>query len=186
LEENNEKSSLRKLLLGRRDNLSADFMKIASKQIQKNLKKIEAYREAQTIASYYSIGSEVRTQDIMQEIISNGKTLALPKVDGDELVFYNVKKFEDLEKGEFGIMEPKENCPVVDKFDIILVPAVAMTRAGLRLGYGRGFYDRFLSDKNITSVALTYSKLVVKHIPKSNNDVPIHWVVTEDDVIKTS
>jgi 5-formyltetrahydrofolate cyclo-ligase len=186
LEENNEKSSLRKLLLGRRDNLSADFMKIASKQIQKNLKKIEAYREAQTIASYYSIGSEVKTQDIMQEIISNGKTLALPKVDGDELVFYNVKKFEDLEKGEFGIMEPKENCPVVDKFDIILVPAVAMTRAGLRLGYGRGFYDRFLSDKNITSVALTYSKLVVKHIPKSNNDVPIHWVVTEDDVIKTS
>jgi 5-formyltetrahydrofolate cyclo-ligase len=161
-------------------------MKIASKQIQKNLKRIEAYRTAQTIASYYSIGSEVKTQDIMQEIISDGKTLALPKVNGNALVFYNVKKFEDLEEGEFGIMEPKQNCSVVDKFDIILVPAVAMTRTGQRLGYGKGFYDRFLAGKNITSVALTYSKLVVKHIPKSNNDVPIHWVVTEDQVITAS
>ena len=147
MEENSEKSSLRKLLLGRRDILSADFMKIASKQIQKNLKRIEAYRTAQTIASYYSIGSEVKTQDIMQEIISDGKTLALPKVNGNALVFYNVKKFEDLEEGEFGIMEPKQNCPVVDKFDIILVPAVAMTRTGQRLGYGKGFYDRFLAGK---------------------------------------
>lgn len=186
MEENSEKTSLRKLLLGRRDNLSADFMKIASKQIQKNLKRIESYREAQTIASYYSIGSEVRTQDIMQEIISDGKTLALPKIDNGMLVFYNVKKFEDLEKGEFGIMEPKQNCSVVDKFDIILVPAVAMTRAGQRLGYGKGFYDRFLAGKNITSVALTYSRLVVKHIPRSDNDVQINWVVTEDQVITVS
>lgn len=186
MEENSEKTSLRKLLLGRRDNLSADFMKIASKQIQKNLKRIESYRTAQTIASYYSIGSEVRTQDIMQEIISDGKTLALPKIDNDMLVFYNVKKFEDLEKGEFGIMEPKQNCSVVDKFDIILVPAVAMTRTGQRLGYGKGFYDRFLAGKNITSVALTYSRLVVKHIPRSDNDIQINWVVTEDQVITVS
>ncbi len=186
MEENSEKTSLRKLLLGRRDNLSADFMKIASKQIQKNLKRIESYRTAQTIASYYSICSEVRTQDIMQEIISDGKTLALPKIDNDMLVFYNVKKFEDLEEGEFGIMEPKQNCPVVDKFDIVLVPAVAMTRTGQRLGYGKGFYDRFLAGKNITSVALTYSRLVVKHIPRSNNDVQINWVVTEDQVITVS
>lgn len=186
MEENSEKSSLRKLLLGRRDNLSADFMSIASKQIRKNLKKIEAYREAQTIACYYSIGSEVKTQDIIQEIISEGKTLALPKIDNGMLVFYNVKKFEDLEEGEFGIMEPKQNCPVVTKFDIILVPAVAMTRKGQRLGYGRGFYDRFLAGKNITSVALTYSRLIVKNIPRSNTDVPIHWVVTEDQVITAS
>ena len=186
MEENNEKTSLRKLLLGRRDNLSADFMKIASKQIQKNLKRIESYREAQTIACYYSIGSEVRTQDIMQEIISDGKTLALPKIDNDMLVFYNVKKFDDLEEGEFGIMEPKQNCSVVTKFDILLVPAIAMTSKGQRLGYGKGFYDRFLAGKDLTTVALTYSRLIVKHIPKSNNDIQINWVVTEDEVIKTS
>lgn len=186
MKENKEKSSLRKLLLARRDNLSADFINIASKQIQKNLKRIDAYKAAKTIASYYAIGSEVKTQDIMQEILSEGKTLAIPKVIGDELVFCIVKKFEDLEKGEFDIMEPKQNCPEIHKFDIILIPAVAMTRTGLRLGYGKGFYDRFLAEKKITSIALTYSKLIVKNIPTSNSDIPIRWIVTEDEVIEAS
>ncbi len=186
MEKDKEKSSLRKLLLERRDNLSADFMNIASKQIRKNLKKIDSYKSAQTVACYYSIGSEVKTQDIMQEVLSEGKTLALPKIVNNTLVFCSVKKFEDLEKGEFGIMEPKQNCSVVNKFDVILVPTVAMTRTGQRLGYGKGFYDRFLSDKNTTSVALTYSKLVVKNIPRSDNDISIQWIVTEDEVIKTS
>ena len=186
MEKNNEKSSLRKLLLARRDNLSADFIGIASKQIQKNLKKIESYRDSNVIACYYSIGSEVKTQDIIQEILSEGKTLALPRIEDDTLVFCCVKKFEDLEKGEFGIMEPKHNCPKLKKFDVILVPAVAMTKDGHRLGYGKGFYDKFLTGKNIVTIALTYSKLVVKKIPKSNVDVPIEWVVTEDEIVRTS
>lgn len=183
--ENNEKSSLRRLWLEKRDNLSADFIEIASKKIQKHLKKIDAYRTAGTIACYYSIGSEVKTHGILQEILSDGKTLALPRVEGDGLVFCNVKKFEDLEKGEFGIMEPKQNCQPVTKFDVIVVPAIAMTRAGQRLGYGRGFYDRFLIGKKPVTIALVYSKTVLKNIPSSKSDVTIQWVVTEDGVIGT-
>lgn len=186
MKENNEKTNLRRLLRERRDGLSADFIKIASKQIQKNLKKIDSYRNAKTIACYYSIGSEVKTQDIMQEILSEGKTLALPRVVGESIVFCEVKKIEDLEKGTFDIMEPKHYCPQLNKFDVVVVPAIAMTRTGWRLGYGKGFYDRFLADSNTTSVALTYSKLLVKNIPKSEDDIPIQWVVTEDEVIKTS
>jgi 5-formyltetrahydrofolate cyclo-ligase len=185
LEENNQKSSLRRLLLEKRDTLSFDFINIASKQIQKKLHKIEDYKRAKTIAAYFSIGSEVKTQDIIQEILSEQKALALPRVEGDEIIFCEVKKFEDLEKGEFGIMEPKQNCPAVKKFDVILVPAVAMTRSGQRLGYGKGFYDRFLKKTKTTTVALTYSKMIVKNIPKSDGDVLIQWVVTEDEAIKT-
>lgn len=180
---NNEKSSLRKLLLGRRDSFSVDFIEITSKKIQKNLKKIEAYRTAKAIAAYYSIGSEVKTHGILQEILSEGKTLALPRVEGDELVFCNVRRFEDLEKGEYGIMEPKQNCPIEDRFDVILVPAVAMTRTGQRLGYGKGFYDRFLANTDATTIALAYSKSILKNIPSSDEDIKIQWVVTEDDVI---
>jgi 5-formyltetrahydrofolate cyclo-ligase len=160
-------------------------MDITSKKIQKKLGKIDIYKNAQTIAAYYSIGSEVKTQDIIQEILSEGKTLALPKVVEDSLVFCSVKKFDDLEKGEFGIMEPKQNCPQVENFDVILVPAVAMTRTGQRLGYGKGFYDRFLRGKNLTTIALTYSNLLVKNIPSSDGDISIRWVVTEDEVIGT-
>ncbi|MEW6042637.1 MAG: 5-formyltetrahydrofolate cyclo-ligase [Thermoproteota archaeon] len=186
MKENNEKSSLRKLLLGKRDSLSADFIDIASKKIQKNLKKVQEYQAAKTVAAYYSIGSEVRTHDILQDILSNGKTLALPRVEDDHLVFCKVLRFEDLEKGEFGIMEPKQNCPQIDEFDVILVPAIAMTKGGQRLGYGRGYYDRFLADRKSSTIALTYSRFVVKNIPSSKNDVVIQWVVTEDDVISSN
>jgi 5-formyltetrahydrofolate cyclo-ligase len=185
LVENSEKSSLRRLLLEKRDTLSADFINIASKQIQKKLHKIEDYKKARTIAAYFSIGSEVKTQDIIQEILSEQKNLALPRVEGDRLMFCAVKKFEDLEKGEFGIMEPKQNCPIVEKFNVILIPAVAMTRTGQRLGYGKGFYDRFLKKTKATTIALSYSKMIVKNIPKSDGDVLIQWVVSEDEAIKT-
>lgn len=184
--DNNEKSSLRKLLLQKRDMLSDDFMTIASRQIRRNLKKIEAYRMAESIACYYSIGSEVKTGSIIQDILTDGKTLSLPKIDGGEMTFCNVTSFDDLEKSELGIMEPKKTCPQIRKFDVILVPAIAMTKDGRRLGYGMGFYDKFLSNTDATTIALAYSKLVVRNIPTSDGDVSIQWVVTEDDATKTS
>lgn len=186
MQEDKEKNSLRRLLLQRRDSISADYMSIASRQIQKNLKKIDAYRAAKRIAGYYSIGSEVKTGSIIQEILTDGKIFALPRVEGDNIVFCQVKDFDDLEKGEFGIMEPKTNCPTINDFDVILVPAVAMTSVGQRLGYGMGYYDRFLANTSAVTIALTYSKLLIKNIPKSEHDVIIQWVVTEDDVISTS
>jgi 5-formyltetrahydrofolate cyclo-ligase len=181
-----DKPRLRNHLLEKRDGLSHDFMTIASKQIQRNLKKIEVFRNAEKVACYYSIGSEVRTLDIIQQMISEGRTMALPRVTDEELVFCAVKNFEELQKGEFGIMEPRKNCPIVEDFDVILVPAVAMMRTGQRLGYGRGYYDRFLSKHKTPTIALEYSRLVVRNIPKSEGDIPIHWIVTEDEVIRTS
>lgn len=173
-------------MLQKRDSISDDFMTIASRQIQKNLKKIQAYYEAGTIACYYSIGSEVRTGNIIQEALSFGKTVSLPRVEGGSLVFYNVRGPEDLEIGEFGIMEPKQSCPKTDKFDVVLVPAVAMTNDGQRLGYGKGYYDRFLGNVDAVTIALTYSKTLVKNIPRTDGDVLIQWIVTEDKVIKAS
>jgi 5-formyltetrahydrofolate cyclo-ligase len=122
----------------------------------------------------------------LQEVLSEGRVLALPRVEGDRLVFCNVRKFEDLEKGEFGIMEPKQNCPPLTEFDVIIVPAIAMTVDGHRLGYGRGFYDRFLAGTTATTIALAYSKTILKNIPRAKNDVIIQWIATEDGVIHTS
>ena len=184
--DNSEKSSLRKVLLEKRDSTSDDLMKIASKQIQKKLKKIPDFRLANTIGIYYPIGSEVPTQDIIQEAISNGKEILLPKVIGEELEFRKIKDFGDLERGSFDIMEPKDDCPSSDKFDVILVPTVGISRDGYRLGYGYGFYDRFLAKRNPPTIALTYAKQVVKSIPNAEGDVRIDWIVTEDEFFKTS
>lgn len=182
MKDNAEKIALRRVLLEKRDGISSDLMKISSKKIQKNLKKIEQFRNAEKIACYYPIGSEVYTQDIIQEALSNGKQVSLPKVIGDDLVFKKIADFKSLEKGRFDIMEPKDNCPVLDNPDVIVVPAVGISRDGVRLGYGYGFYDRYLSKSTALKIGITFAKQVVKTIPATENDVKMDVVVTEEGV----
>ena len=186
METNTEKSSLRKVLLDRRDTTSYDFIKLTSEKIRNRLKQVEIFRSAKKIACYYPIGSEVLTQDIMQEILGDGKEISLPKVVADNLSFRKISGLKDLEKGAFGIMEPKENCPEEKEMDIVLVPTVGITKNGFRLGYGHGYYDRFLSESNAKTISLIYSKQVVKSIPFSEKDVKIDWIVTEEKSIETS
>lgn len=180
-----EKSRLRKQLLDQRDGLSPDFIKIASSKIQENLRKVEYYRNARIIAGYHAVGSEVRTHDILQEILNAGKELSLPKVEKDDLVFRRISGFSDLEVGNFSVMEPKDRCEPVKKLEIILVPAIAVTRDGYRLGYGFGYYDRYLHDKRSKKIALSYSRQVTRSIPHDSHDVKVDCIVTEDEVIYT-
>ena len=183
--ENSEKKSLRKLLLEKRDNTSFDLMKIASKKMQKGLKKIESFRNATKIGAYYPIGSEVMTQDIIQELLSVGREVFLPKTKQDNMEFRRITEFKDLEQGQFGILEPKENCPVNNELDVILVPTVGITPKGIRLGYGHGFYDRFLTSNKTVTISLTLEKQIIKNIPKEEHDYIIDWIVTEDRILKT-
>ena len=136
MEDNSKKISLRNLLLEKRDNTSFDLLEIASKKIQNRLKRIYAFKNAQKIGVYYPIGSEILTQDIIQELLSNAKEVFLPKVIGDKMEFRKITDFSSLEKGSFDIMEPKEGCQTDNELDVILVPTVAITPEGVRLGYG--------------------------------------------------
>jgi 5-formyltetrahydrofolate cyclo-ligase len=181
-----EKARLRKQLLDQREALSPDFIKIASSKIQDNLRKVEFYRNANTIGGYYAIGSEVRTQDILQEILNAGKTLTLPKVVKNDLVFKQIKNFSDLEMGNFSVMEPKDRCETVKNIDTVLVPAIALTRECYRLGYGFGYYDRYLHGKRSKKIALSYSKQIVRSIPHDSHDVRMDCIVTDDEVIYPS
>lgn len=185
MENNSEKIALRKILLEKRDLISFDLQKIAAKQIQNNIKKIDSFCNAKKIGAYYPIGSEVLTQDIMQEIISSGKKLYLPKLVANDIEFRRVDDFASLQKGRFDVMEPKDDCPKDNDLDVVLVPAVGITPKGVRLGYGFGYYDRFLNSNDIESIALIIEKQVVKNIPKSEHDHIIDWIVTEDRVINS-
>ena len=186
MENNSEKSSLRKILLEKRDNTSFDLLQIASKQIQKKIKKIKQFRESQKIGSYYPIGSEILTQDIMQEAISNGKEVYLPRVVGKSMEFRKINDFSSLEMGSFDIMEPTEECPIDNNLDVLLVPTVGISPIGIRLGYGRGYYDKFLAKNKMVTISLTLEKQIVKNIPKAEHDISIDWIVTEDRVLQTS
>jgi len=183
---NPEKAALRKVLLDKRDAISYDLIKIASRKIFNKLMKIKEYRESETIGCYYPIGSEVLTQDIMLDALSHGKQVCLPKVIDSDICFREIKDLNSLERGSFDIMEPKDDCKVCNDVDVIIVPNVGMSRNGSRLGYGHGYYDRFLATSNAITIALTYTKQIVKKIPSSVDDVKIKWIITEDESFKTS
>ena len=184
MEDSEKKKALRDLLLERRDNTSHDLLKIASKKIQKKLDKIFVFKNAKKIGVYYPIGSEIFTQDIIQELLSKGKEVFLPKVMGESMEFRKIIDFSSLEPGNFDIMEPKEECPVDNNLDVILVPTVGISQIGVRLGYGYGFYDRFLAKNKTVAISLTLEKQIIKNIPKSEHDIIMNWIVTEDKMTK--
>ncbi len=182
MDSNSEKKSLRSLLLEKRDDTSFDYLKMASEKIHQKVLEIKDFGDAKKIGAYYPTGSEILTQDIIQELLSMKKGVFLPKVMGDVMEFRKIEGFSSLERGSFDIMEPKDGCPKGNDLDLILVPTVGISPAGVRLGYGHGFYDRFLAENSATTVSLTLEKQVIKNIPKSDHDILIDWTVTEDKI----
>ena len=183
---NPEKAALRKHLLEQRDSISFDLMEIYNSKIFSKLIKTKIISEAKSIGCYYSIGSEVQTHEIIKHFLSENKSVSLPKVSQDYMSFRNIKDLSKLEKGEYDISEPKDTAPMEKEHDVILVPCVGLDSDGNRIGYGVGFYDKYLEGKNVIKIALAYSKQIVKTIPASANDVKMDWIITEKDVIKTS
>ena len=102
------------------------------------------------------------------------------------MIFRRIEDITKLETGNFDIPEPKESCPIQETHDVILVPCIGLDNNGNRIGYGHGFYDKYLTKNESTKIALTYSKQIVKSIPNSEHDVKMDWIVTETDVIKIS
>ena len=184
MEDSADKKSLRNRLLEQRDNTSHDLLEISSKKIQKKLAKIFAFKNAQKIGIYYPIGSEIFTQDIIQELLSKSKEVFLPKVIEKNIEFRKIKDFSNLETGSFDIMEPKDDCIVDNNLDVILVPTVGISQTGVRLGYGHGFYDRFLAEHKTVTISLILEKQIIKNIPRLPHDVTMDWIVTEERATK--
>lgn len=179
------RKALRRMLLDRRDTTSHDMLELASESIQNNLRRCKAISGAKSVGAYCSIGSEIRTTGIIQDILSAGQTLMLPAVTGRTMLFRTAKDITDTQMGSFGIPEPKKRCPV-GRPDIILAPAVGVTLHGTRMGYGHGYYDAYLAENPILSVAVTLEKQVVKKIPFNPCDHNVDWIVTEKRMQRAS
>ena len=174
-----DKEALRRMMLARRDSTSSDMLAIASRHIRDRLWSLPIVGRARRIGAYHSMGSEVMTNDIMQDVLSRGRTLLLPAIRGDRMVFCRVSGMSDLMRGAYGIMEPKARCTEGHP-DVLLVPAVCVTPAGDRLGYGGGYYDGYLAGNKIPTIVLSLEKQVVNRIPYGTLDVRADLVVTED------
>jgi 5-formyltetrahydrofolate cyclo-ligase len=154
--------------------------------IWKFLLSLPEYRKARTIALYASITKEgeVATADIIEGSLAQNKKVYLPKVVSDHLEFFNVKSIEELKEGAFGILEPTGDKVKAEQIDLIVLPGIAFDVFGNRLGFGRGYYDRFLKKvRNASMVALAFDFQIVNRIPSTKSDVRIHKIVTESRII---
>ena len=164
------------------------------KQIRKNIKdkekldsiifnkivSLKEYKKSNLILTYVSLKEEVDTIELIKHSLNRGKQVAVPKCEGNDIVFYYINNLYDLEEGKFGILEPKTN-EVVNKFDnsICIIPGIAFDKENNRLGYGKGFYDRFLENYKGIKIGLTYRECICDKIDTDENDVKMDMIIKD-------
>lgn len=184
-----DKKTLRTQTLKKRDEIPTEQRASKSALIESRLNGMPEFAAAETVLLYASFKSEVDTSGLVHLALESGKRVLLPRVAGPELVLHEIKGLEDLEKGAWGIPEPKSLCRQADvnEADVIIVPGVAFDESGGRLGYGKGFYDRLLSrlDRPIPLIALSFeAQMYNNRLPVSGHDVPMDFIITEQRVIE--
>jgi len=181
------KKLIRDKVLSIRNSLSPEEAKARSRLIFQNLKTLPIFNTANTVHTYVSSKkNEVDTIEIISYLFSVGKRVVVPVVDKDRKVMRHseLKSISELKKSTFGILEPEKIREVgLSEIDLVLVPAIAVDRFGNRIGFGAGYYDKFLSQVNCPKIALVYDFQIVDKIETSPSDVPVDFIVTETEII---
>jgi len=178
------KAFFRKEAARRLSALTEEEISAGNKAITRRILNHTAYRNAKCIFTYVSCGREADTRAILADALAAGKTVCVPRcLEGGRMELCRISSFADLTATRFRIPEPPEGTPTVpiEQIDLALVPCVAANRAGLRLGHGGGYYDRFLAEFHGTSLLLCREALVFGHIPGEAHDRLCTELITDKD-----
>lgn len=183
------KRSLRAQLLSQRRELSHDAWCEASRAAQLALLSLEEFANASCLALYSAAHNEIDTGLLLAEALKAGKRVLYPAVCGHHMVFRCVEYPDQLRAGAFGIAEPLPGCAEhqADEPDLIVVPGVAFDQAGHRIGYGKGYYDRFLQHPGCTAhlVGLCHDfQLTEVALPFDVHDIPMEIIVSDKRIIR--
>jgi 5-formyltetrahydrofolate cyclo-ligase len=180
-----QKSILRKEILHKRNSMNLAEVSDKSKLIQENLIRDPEFIRAKSIGLYLPIGSEVETSCIITQVLNLGMILLLPRIVDHDLRYHIVTQ-KDFDKdmfdtNKFGIKEPKLQNSSVDFIDILIIPGIAFDNYGYRIGYGYGYYDRYISNKKFSKcIGLAFDFQFIKsHIPVFSYDQKIDLLITE-------
>lgn len=170
-------------MLEKRDSLPAAEAARLGVLAQKHVIEIPEFESARNIGIYCPLGSEVYTDEIARAARAQGKKVSLPRTEGNVIRFYEYKEGEDLVQGRFGVMEPAPTRPA-GPLDLVVIPGVVFDAQGCRIGYGKGFYDRFLSERLAAfSVGLAYSFQVVEELPRGRFDRKLGALATDEGIV---
>lgn len=184
-----EKQRLREERLAAREALSEQERSVLDDRITQKLLATSEYAEATTVLTYVSVSSEVSTRMFIECALRDGKTVAVPRcLPGHCLEFVAIVSLEQLVAAPFNLLEPAKELPALTEDQknnsICIVPALLVDTKGYRLGYGAGFYDRFLSTYPGKKICLAYQQnLSQTMLPHTAFDVAVDVVITESDVL---
>ncbi len=174
-----DKKELRRAIREQKRAMTEEQIDAASIRLGELFAQCRQYQEAKTIYGYLPYNQEVRTVPMLQRALEEGKKVAVPKVYGDTMNFIYLEDLSQVETGYAGIPEPVADGPVAeDPTALVLMPGLAFTKSGDRMGYGGGFYDKFLAaEPDHPTVALCYSFQMVESLPTADYDIPVDCVL---------
>lgn len=186
-----EKKRFRTEFLQKRNSIDSVSKIMASREILSGLSRTDEFQKAEELLLYASYGCEVPTREIFDTAIWMEKKVYFPKVLGTNMKFYQINRYEELVDGYQGILEPEGNSlefqDSPDKRTLMILPGCVFGRDGYRIGYGKGFYDRFLSEHpSIIKCGICYDLQMVMECPKEAFDIKMDMIVTEREVISIS
>lgn len=194
------KRQLRKDFIKKRDSIHPEQKRIKEAAIEKRLFSLRDFKNAGSVLLYVSFRSEVNTMNVLEDVLSLGKKLILPRVDAQSksLRLFAVKHISELSPGFMGIPEPqsKKSREVrLNDVDLVIIPGTGFDTSGSRIGYGGGYYDRLLSyeskqldrvEKHIMTIALAFEDQIGANIPSEPHDIKVDMIVTEKRTIRCS
>ena len=173
------KTELRKTVRARKRAMTEEQIQEKSEALTRLFLQSEEYRNARSIYGYLPYNQEVRTVPLLEQALRDGKRVAVPKCYGDEMRFIWMEDLSLVEKGYAGIPEPIADGPVADdETALVLMPGMAFDKEGHRIGYGGGFYDKYLArEGSHPTLALCYDFQVVSHLETEEFDIPVDKVL---------
>lgn len=181
------KSVIRQKSLQFRATLERDKKEILDREIINNLTALKEYVDAKTVYVYVSKENEIDTINLIENMLKSGKKVAVPKcISKTKMKFYYIDSLSQLDVGNFGVLEPSEKLLVAECMEnaFMVVPCLAADRLGYRVGYGKGFYDRYLSNNPMPAATLCYHKFLYFKLLHDKYDYKCDYIVTEKKTFK--
>ena len=173
-----DKRTVRRAVRAEIAKLSAEERSALSSQIFSKIASLEQIKQASVVALFVALPDEPQTADFIEQLSLQNKRIVVPRIEGKDMNFYDIS--EGLQCGAFGIMEPIANTPIKPcEIDLMIVPGVAFTREGARLGRGKGFYDKYLSRSGFRAytIGVCYPCQIVESLPTEPHDKIMNEVI---------
>lgn len=176
------KKTLRKKFISERNSLASDYRNSSTNTIFATLEEQNFFESSEKIFIYVGFGSEITTETFIKKWI-NKKQIFVPKIDNNTMNLVHITSLEELTEGCFGILEPTSCNYFTDNIDLVITPSIVFDKKGYRLGYGKGYYDKYFSSREYDiSVGLSYHKLLQDNVPKEDHDIKVDVIITEEKI----